>query len=352
MTRHANAWAAILRERRKPILVTLFALSVFVAGFHVPVPGLMRDMLTDIGNSSRFSVFALGVAAWMTVAVIAELARLALSGSRLAFLFKGPYASVYSRPVIAMALALSAFQGYGISTALPSIGYMASDAQATPLMVVSFMAGTAIIISLGRLIDHAGIGMGFWLLVAAGSIQGFAFEVLSIPGMLSSGEIGLRDVAAWALMLAVALALMTALLMLRRRNGADDIYPLLWPLLMAPMLLPLVLLPVFILPSALSDFLQSHLLFILASLGGLLVPLLVLIYAPRHQPWATTVLTLVGVGIAFVITVILGRVSPIPATLSIPALVLLAYLGVSLFDQYTDHQRKFGLKGMRTKKSM
>lgn len=344
MTWQTDAWAAILRERRTPVLVTLLALIVFLAGFHIPLPGLTQDALAQAPNSRPYSVFALGLTPWMAAAVIAELVRLALTGSRLPSFFKGPHASLYSRPVIAMALALAAFQGYGIAIALESMGYMNAGPLPMLLMTISLMAGTAIIISLGRFIDRAGLGMGFWLLLAAGSVLEFAALIPSIPGMLSSGQISSLDIAGWVLVILLAIGAMTALLTLRRKSGTEDIHALLWPLLIAPTVLPAVLASSYLLPYALSGFPFAQFRFVFPLAGALLVILFILIYAPRDQPRVTTWLTVLVIGIEFFITEMQWNFASIPMHLNNFALVLSAYFGVSLLHQHADYRRITSLK--------
>ena len=178
-------------DLRKKILFTLFILVLYRIGAHIPVPGVdaaaiqaTLESLPALGMLnlfsgdalSRMSVFALGVMPYITAGIIMQLLQAAIpSLERLSKEGEAGKRKItqYTR-----------FLTIGIATieAVGFIGTVFSGAVAMSVLprwltviviVVTLVAGTALIMWLAELITQRGIGNGMSLLIFAGIVSRF-----------------------------------------------------------------------------------------------------------------------------------------------------------------------------------
>lgn len=190
-----------LPDLRKRILFVFGMFAVFVVGLHIPVPGIDREAmrrlfeqgtllgLVDVfsgGALRKFTIFAMGIAPYITASIIMQLLTVAVP-SLEALAKEGEHGrkkiSQYTRY---MTVGLAAFQAAGMNRLLQQWGVL----QATPLMfvqiVVTLTAGTAFLMWIGEQVTDKGIGNGVSLVIFAGIVAslpsqlGMTWELLKV----------------------------------------------------------------------------------------------------------------------------------------------------------------------------
>ncbi len=174
-----------LPDLKKKILFTLAMIAIYRFGAHVPVPGVDPAKLEELfkttpllgfldifagGALSRFAVFALGIMPYITASIIMQLLTIVI-----------PTLERWSKEGEAGQRKITQWTRY-LTLALgllESVGYI-SLFQAElklrfafgtqVLIVVTLVAGTALIMWLGELITQRGIGNGMSLLIFASII--------------------------------------------------------------------------------------------------------------------------------------------------------------------------------------
>jgi hypothetical protein len=189
-------------------LLTLGVLVLYRVGCAISLPGLDIPALAQPGvkmlTMTQLSIFALGVTPIFTVLIVVEIARMAFPG-----LGRGQSWVFFYTTRIA-ALALAAFQGYGIAIAFEQIHGLVIEPGATFVLeiVATFVAATALLGWLGDCISFRGAGEGFWLLlitpilasvprevayacelVRVGAVSSFAVFVVAVYFVLAIGII-------------------------------------------------------------------------------------------------------------------------------------------------------------------
>lgn len=213
-------------ELVRRVLFTIGALVIPRLGGFLPLPGINPDMFLQVlpvgasgvlGSEAarRLSIFALGVMPYVSACVIVYV--IAAFSSRLRSLrWSGPMGQRQLNHYIrVVALALAAFQGFGLAGAFEGIrGLVPEPGLGFRIGVtVSLVAGTAFLLWLGEQISQRGIGDGVWLLLAADTIAGLPQAAFGILDLGIKGRL-----PEWALpaCLAAVVAL-TALIVLAER---------------------------------------------------------------------------------------------------------------------------------------
>ncbi len=233
-------WLTATRQLdAKRIAVTLGALIVYRLGLLIPVPGIDADALAAIDAQqtflgfdalSRVSVFALGIGPLFSMLILAQVLKLAAPGLDAWTRDDPGFSNGFSRGLAATALALAAFQGYGIALALEAMtGVGGASLVPEPGsafrtgVIISLVAGTAATIWLAGLITRHGFGSGFWILLLApevASLIGFPGAVLEFQriGQVSAIQILLLGTC----VLASIAALVALTRMLTAEMSKDD----------------------------------------------------------------------------------------------------------------------------------
>jgi preprotein translocase subunit SecY len=185
---------------RRKLLFTLGILLVFRALTNVPIPNVNTDALADLftnnpllgllntfsgGGLAAASIIGLGVNPYINASIIMQLMRGVIPAldelSR-----EGEYGrnriNQYTR-LLTVPLALA--QGYGISVLLSGAGVIpATDLFSieTVSLLLSFTAGTILLMWLGELISERGIGNGISLIIFAGIVGSVPQQVGGLTG--------------------------------------------------------------------------------------------------------------------------------------------------------------------------
>ena len=222
-------------ELRKKILFTLGILALYRLGAYIPVPGIpfnefatafesggvsmtMLDLFTG-GALSHFSVFALGIMPYITASIIMQLmqgvvpavGRWAREGeagrkkitqiTRLLTLGLGLINAVGY-----LFLFKSAAYGVVFSTEIPEI---ITDI----IIVVTLVAGTALIMWMGELITQRGVGNGMSLIIFVSIVSRVPSAIFSSVNLQSDTAMG---IAVTVLIIAIVILCIPAIIFVER----------------------------------------------------------------------------------------------------------------------------------------
>ena len=191
-----------LNHLQKKILATLAFLAIYRIGVFIPVPGVNTIALNEFfrtqgsnllgmfnmfsgGALGNFSIFALGVAPYISASIISQL--LTVVVPHLEALSKEGEAgrrkiTQYTRYGT---VCLAVVQGFMISSTLESANIGGVPLVLEPglawkaLSVISLTAGTAFVMWLGERITEKGVGNGISLIIFSGIVS-------SLPGVIAN----------------------------------------------------------------------------------------------------------------------------------------------------------------------
>ncbi len=200
----ANAFR--IPDLRKKILFTLLILGLYRVGAHIPVPGVSRALLDTLsarlsgdaalglfnlfagGALEQFSVFTLGIMPYITASIIMQLMQAVIpkleewakegeTGQRkliqiTRYLTLG-LGLVEAIGLVALFQQPAASGGLGVTF----------DLTTRALIVVSLLAGTALIMWMGELITQRGIGNGMSLVIFANIVARFPETIAQSFGL-------------------------------------------------------------------------------------------------------------------------------------------------------------------------
>ena len=219
-----NAWK--VPELRKKIMFTIFALLIFRLGSAVPVPyidsttletylaaqsGTILGLMNAMSGSafSMATVFALSIQPYINASIIIQLLtvaipaleRLAKEGGEEG---RKKIASITRYTTVAIGL----LQGFGYYTLIKSYGLVESGSVngiwAGIVIVLTFTAGTALIMWLGEHITQNGVGNGISIILFAGIISRGPALANSLLNLVKGGA---KNAILAALMVIIGLAL-------------------------------------------------------------------------------------------------------------------------------------------------
>lgn len=208
------------------ILFVIFALLVFRLGTHIPLPWIDSAVLSEItktnasgllgvfnmftgGALGRMSIFSLNIMPYITASIVMQL--LTVVSKELAAVKKEGEAgkekiAKYTRY---LAIALSAFQGYGIAVGAENLDVngrpvvLAAGLMFRVVATISMIGGTVFVMWLTDQISTYGIGNGSSLLIFSGIVAGLPS---AIANLFEMGRSGVISTVATIIIIALAVA--------------------------------------------------------------------------------------------------------------------------------------------------
>ncbi len=182
-------------EIRKKLLYTLLLIVIFRFGCYITVPGvnaseLSRQMKAATSSSftnlidtisggafSKLSIFAMSISPYITASIVIQLLGMVIPSLQKLIKDGGEVAkqkiNKYTR-ILTLVLALVEALGTYISYSRSYNNIFITSGFSTGLLVVlSLIAGTAILMWLGEQITNKGIGNGISMIIFVGIISGF-----------------------------------------------------------------------------------------------------------------------------------------------------------------------------------
>ena len=205
-----NAWH--MPELRKKILYTLFILLIFRFGSCIPVPFINTDLLAAYfetaavsgsmlgylnmftgGGLSSATIFAMSITPYINASIILQLLTVAIPALERMVKDGGEE----GRKKIAswtryLAVILGLLQGFSYYALLRAQGFLASDSPlAAAAIILTFTAGTALIMWLGEHITQNGIGNGISIILFAGIVSRGPSLIQTMISLFRSGTTGI-----------------------------------------------------------------------------------------------------------------------------------------------------------------
>lgn len=212
-------------ELRKKILYTLFILLIFRFGSCIPVPFINTDLLAAYfetaavsgsmlgylnmftgGGLSSATIFAMSITPYINASIILQLLTVAIPALERMVKDGGEE----GRKKIAswtryLAVILGLLQGFSYYALLRAQGFLASDSPlAAAAIILTFTAGTALIMWLGEHITQNGIGNGISIILFAGIVSRGPSLIQTMIGLFRSGTTGILSAL---LMIVIGLAI-------------------------------------------------------------------------------------------------------------------------------------------------
>lgn len=240
-----NAWK--IEDLRNRILYTLFIILIFRFGIAVPVPfvdpGAMAqlvqantgDMLNFIdfmtgGAFSSASLFALGVQPYINASIIMQLLAVAIPYLERLRKEGGEGQKKFQRITRYFGAVLGAVLGFGYYLLVRSSFGLKYGAGAPlglqiftgAVIVMSFVAGSLLLMWLGEQIDQRGIGNGISFIIAAGIISRWSGVFTSVRGYL---DLAKQNPMIYVFLPLIAILAIAAVIMVVVLNGAERRIP-------------------------------------------------------------------------------------------------------------------------------
>jgi preprotein translocase subunit SecY len=189
-------------EIRKRLIYTLVLIVVFRFGCFISIPGVDTFALTEAMSStegisgliniisggafSRFSIFAMTISPYITASIVVQLLamvipaleRLAKEGGEEGRQKMNRYTK-YLTIVLALVEALGIYLSYQSSGVFINPGFVTGS-----IVVLSLVAGTALLMWLGEQITNKGIGNGISIIIFIGIVSGLPSVVTTLWNLI------------------------------------------------------------------------------------------------------------------------------------------------------------------------
>lgn len=184
---------------RKKILYTLLLIVIFRLGCFITIPGVDTFALNETMNSatngmaglidmisggafSRLSIFAMSISPYITASIVIQLLALVIPAlERLTKEGGEEGRAKLNRYTKLLTVLLALIEGIGIYLSYRSTGIFIGDGFVTGFtVVISLMAGTALLMWLGEQITTKGIGNGISMIIFVGIISGLPGAVTMV----------------------------------------------------------------------------------------------------------------------------------------------------------------------------
>ena len=192
---------------RKRLLYTLLLIVIFRLGCYITIPGVNSVTLNEIMSSSsnglsslidiisggafsRFSLFAMSINPYITASIVIQLLamvipsleRLAKEGGETGKEKMNTYTKI-------LTIVLAIVEGLGIYLSYRSSGIFVDKSFLTGFLVVlSLVAGTALLMWLGEQITAKGVGNGISMIIFIGIIAGLPRGVVTIYKLIMTSS--------------------------------------------------------------------------------------------------------------------------------------------------------------------
>lgn len=186
---------------RKRLLYTLLLIVVFRLGCYITVPGVDTFSLSEAFNGqgiaslidmisggafSRLSIFAMSISPYITASIVIQLLAMVIPAlERLTKEGGEEGRNKINRYTKLLTIVLALIEGLGIYLSYRSSGIFIDTSFITgATVVISLMAGTALLMWLGEEITNKGIGNGISIIIFVGIIAGLPSGVTTIWNLI------------------------------------------------------------------------------------------------------------------------------------------------------------------------
>lgn len=187
---------------RKRILYTLLLIVLFRLGCFITIPGVDTFKLSEAmsgangmaglinlisgGAFSRFSIFAMSITPYITASIVIQLLGMVIPSLERLMKEGGEEGrNKINKYTKFLTVVLALIEGIGLYLSYKSSGIFVGEGFATgALVVISLMAGTALLMWLGEQITEKGVGNGISMIIFVGIISGLPSAVTTIWNLI------------------------------------------------------------------------------------------------------------------------------------------------------------------------
>lgn len=221
-----NAWR--IPDIRKKITFTFIMLLIFRLGSSIPVPYMDKKVITSIfeasqggllqfldlmagGTFSNFSIFATNIYPYITASIIIQLLTIAIP--KLGEMLKegDDGRKKMNRYTRIIAIALAFIQAIGYTIGIFSDALVVNSTLQKFIVIITLVAGTALLIWIGDLITEKGIGNGISLIIFVGIVSRLPASFINIIKLVSIGELEIIKVLVFGIVFLAIIAVVVAL---------------------------------------------------------------------------------------------------------------------------------------------
>ncbi len=187
---------------RKKLLYTLLLIVIFRLGCYITVPGVDTFALSEAfgetngmaalidlisgGAFSRFSIFAMSISPYITASIVIQLLSMVIPAlERLTKEGGEEGRKKINKYTKILTVFLALIEGLALYLSYNSLGIFINNGFITgATVVISLMAGTALLMWLGDEITNKGIGNGISMIIFVGIVAGLPSAVTSIWNLI------------------------------------------------------------------------------------------------------------------------------------------------------------------------
>ena len=187
---------------RKRVLYTLLLIVLFRLGCFITIPGVDTFKLSEAmsgangmaglinlisgGAFSRFSIFAMSITPYITASIVIQLLGMVIPSLERLMKEGGEEGrNKINKYTKLLTIILALIEGIGLYLSYRSSGIFVGEGFATgALVVISLMAGTALLMWLGEQITEKGVGNGISMIIFVGIISGLPSAVTTIWNLI------------------------------------------------------------------------------------------------------------------------------------------------------------------------
>ncbi len=188
---------------RKRLLYTLLLIVIFRLGCYITVPGVdsiaLNEYMTSASNGmaslidlisggafSRFSIFAMSISPYITASIVLQLLAMVIPAlERLTKEGGEEGRRKINKYTKMLTVVLALIEGLGVYLSYRSSGIFMNDGFMTGFtVVISLMAGTALLMWLGDEITNKGIGNGISIIIFVGIVAGLPGAITTVWNLI------------------------------------------------------------------------------------------------------------------------------------------------------------------------
>ena len=198
-----NAWK--VESLRKKMLFTLFMLLLYRIGSHIAVPYMNSQVISQLmsgaggsifsfldlmagGNFRRFTIFAANIYPYVTASIILQLLTIAIPSLESLAKEGETGRKAIAKYTRYLSIVIALIQAIGYTFGLFRQAVNATSAIEYVTIILSIVAGTAILIWIGEQITEHGIGNGISILIFAGIVSRFPLDIAQSVALVKAGK--------------------------------------------------------------------------------------------------------------------------------------------------------------------
>lgn len=198
-----NAWK--VESLRKKMLFTLFMLLLYRLGSHIAVPYMNSQVISQLmsgaggsifsfldlmagGNFRRFTIFAANIYPYVTASIILQLLTIAIPSLESLAKEGETGRKAIAKYTRYLSIVIALIQAIGYTFGLFRQAVNATSAIEYVTIILSIVAGTAILIWIGEQITEHGIGNGISILIFAGIVSRFPLDIAQSVALVKAGK--------------------------------------------------------------------------------------------------------------------------------------------------------------------